>query len=94
MRLSKYEIESIKNIFSYYFEGEIYLFGSRIDDNKKGGDIDLYLVINNKNNLLKNKIKFLARLKKLIGDRKIDVVFNEDENRLIEKEAKKWGIKI
>jgi len=94
VRLSKYEIESIKNIFSYYFEGEIYLFGSRIDDNKKGGDIDLYLVINNKNNLLKNKIKFLARLKKLIGDRKIDVVFNEDENRLIEKEAKKWGIKI
>jgi len=94
MRLSNYEITTIKNIFVQYFEGEIYLFGSRIDDNKKGGDIDLYLVINNKNNLLKNKIKFLAKLKKLIGDRKIDVVFNEDENRLIEKEAKKWGIKI
>jgi hypothetical protein len=34
------------------------------------------------------KNKFLAKPKKKIRDQKIDVVFNEDENRLIEKEIR------
>ena len=77
-----------------YFDGEIYLFGSRVDDSKKGGDIDLYLKVSNKDNLFEKKIKFLSRVKRELGEQKIDVVFNEDENRLIEQEAKKWGIKL
>ena len=41
MRLSKRYIEVIKKYFKEFFEnGEIYLFGSRVDDSKKGGDID------------------------------------------------------
>jgi len=31
---------------------------------------------------------------KEIGKRKIDIVFNKDESRLIENEAKKWGVKL
>jgi len=54
----------------------------------------LYLVVKDKKNLFKKKIKFLAKLKRKIGEQKIDVVFNIDENRLIEKEARKWGVKI
>ena len=73
--------------------GEIFLFGSRVDDTKKGGDIDLYLVVEN-SNLFRKKLKFLAKIKRVIGEQKIDVVFNLDENRIIEQEAKKWGIKL
>ena len=63
-------------------------------DNKKGGDIDLYLVVENKENLFETKIKFLSRVKRELGEQKIDVVFNKDPNRLIEQEAKKWGIQL
>ena len=94
MRLSKKYQEVIKRNFLTYFDGEIYLFGSRVDDSKKGGDIDLYLKVSNKDNLFEKKIKFLSRVKRELGEQKIDVVFNEDENRLIEQEAKKWGIKL
>ena len=44
MRLNENEIKSIKETFIKIFkDGEIYLFGSRLDDNIKGGDIDLYI---------------------------------------------------
>ena len=95
MRLNDKYIMTIKNSFQEVFgEGEIYLFGSRVDDSKKGGDIDLYLVVKDKNDLFRKKLHFLAKIKKVLGEQKIDVVFNIDENRLIEQEAKKWGIKL
>ena len=93
MRLSKYYIDSIKSVFTSVFgTGEIYLFGSRVDDSKKGGDIDLYIEVKDKENLFDKKIKFLSKLKQKIEDQKIDVVFNEDSSRLIEREAKKWAV--
>jgi predicted nucleotidyltransferase len=95
MRLKENEIIQIKKSFESVFQtGKIYLFGSRIDDTKKGGDIDLFLEIEDKTNLFEKKIKFLAKLKIKIGDQKIDVVFNEDENRLIEKEIRKCRIQL
>jgi predicted nucleotidyltransferase len=92
MRLPLKTQQVIKKYFEVFFEGQIYLFGSRVDDSQKGGDIDLYLVINNKENIFRRKVKFLSRIKREIGDQKIDVVFNEDPCRLIEQEAIKWGI--
>ena len=92
MRLNEKYKNTIKKAFLEIFEGEIYLFGSRVDDNLKGGDIDLYLVV--KEYSLKKKLKFLAKIKKVLGEQKIDVIFNKDKNRLIEKEAKQWGIKL
>ena len=94
MRLSKKYQQTIKKYFNEFFDGEIYLFGSRVDDNKKGGDIDLYLVVENTENLFERKIKFLSRVKRELGEQKIDVVFNKDPNRLIEQEAKKWGVQL
>ena len=56
MRLKQHYIDSIKKYFVEVFEhGEVYLFGSRVDDTKKGGDIDLYLVVNNHLNLFEKK---------------------------------------
>ncbi len=95
MRLNKRYQEVIKRSFLEVFQkGEIYLFGSRVDDKQKGGDIDLYLRVETNENLFHKKLKFLAKIKKEIGEQKIDVVFNQDKNRLIEQEACRWGIKL
>ena len=95
MRLNQRYIQTIKENFSTVFGyGSIYLFGSRVDDTKKGGDIDLYLVVEDKTNLFRKKIKFLSKIKMILGEQKIDIVFNRDSNRLIEQEAIKWGIKL
>ena len=95
MRLSEKYISVIKKNFNEFFKnGEIYLFGSRVDDSKKGGDIDLYLVLQEHSNLFEKKLKFLSRIKRELGEQKIDVVFNIDSNRLIEKEAIEWGVKL
>ena len=98
MRLSPNYQEIIKKYFVEFFgTGEIYLFGSRVDDNQKGGDIDLYVVPENKlssSQLLEKKIDFLVQLKNRIGEQKIDVVIARDQNRLIEQEALRKGIKL
>ena len=95
MRLSNKYKEVIKKYFFNVFEkGEIYLFGSRVDDNKKGGDIDLYLILKEHNNLFQKKIKFLSKIKRELGEQKIDIVFNIDENRLIEQEAIRCGVRL
>ena len=42
MRLNSKEHSAIKGVLSKFDpEGKVYLFGSRIDDTKRGGDIDL-----------------------------------------------------
>ncbi|MFZ4667017.1 MAG: nucleotidyltransferase domain-containing protein [Prochlorotrichaceae cyanobacterium] len=95
MRLKSVEVEQIKTVFHAIFgEGNLYLFGSRVDDTRLGGDIDLFLEIENHDNLFEKKIKFLAKIKRAIGDQKIDVVFNQDPDRAIEKEVRKWRIKL
>jgi predicted nucleotidyltransferase len=95
MRLSNYYIDSIKSTFASVFgDGNIYLFGSRVDDDKKGGDIDLFIELDNKTDLFEKKVKFLAKLKQKIQEQKVDVVFNEDPSRLIEIEARKCAIML
>jgi len=93
MRLSQSEQQSINDVFSAVFEhGSLYLFGSRVDDTKKGGDIDLYIEPQERLQLGKKKIAFLVALKQRIGDRKIDVVIDRGSERLIDAVAKKEGV--
>ena len=95
MRLTSKEIGSIKNVFVEVFkEGSIYLFGSRVDDMQKGGDIDLYIISKSNKNLLDKKIDFLIKLKQKIGDQSIDVIISKDKNRLLEQEALQKGIQL
>jgi predicted nucleotidyltransferase len=96
MRLTTFEITTIqqnaKTIFGYVTK--VYLFGSRVDDSKKGGDIDLYVVPENQDNLHEKKIKFLTTLDLALGEQKIDVIIAKDPNRPIEKEAIAKGIEL
>jgi len=95
VRLTNKEIEAITSVYKDIFKsGNIYLFGSRVDDTKKGGDIDLYIQANNKENLTEKKLNFLIELKRKIGEQKIDVVISRDINRPIEQIALKNGIQL
>ncbi|MBL0708464.1 MAG: nucleotidyltransferase domain-containing protein [Sulfurimonas sp.] len=95
MRLTNFEVESIRQTYYDVFKkGVIYLFGSRVDDSLKGGDIDLYIDSESGENMLQKKLNFLVLLKEKIGDQKIDVVISKDKTRVIEKEALKNGIRL
>ncbi len=93
MRLTQKEQQAIKQTFQTFFnEGKIYLFGSRADDSRKGGDIDLYISTKDRTELVEKKINFLVGLQREIGEQKIDVVLDYGTNRLIDKRAKETGV--
>lgn len=93
MRITSKQHQAIKKYFLEVFKkGKIYLFGSRVDDNAKGGDIDLYVVTAEQKDLVRKKITFLAKLKKEIGEQKIDLVFDKGAERTIDRKAKSQGV--
>jgi predicted nucleotidyltransferase len=95
MRLSPHIVTEIKTCFHHVFgEGQIILFGSRVDNSLKGGDIDLYLLPEERTDLLHKKLRFLVMLKKHIGDRKIDVLIVSENKKSIEIEAMKTGVTL
>ncbi len=96
MRLTKYEQKAIKQLFIDVFgDGEIYLFGSRTDDNKRGGDIDLYLCPTMPcDDVYEKKIAFLVNLEVAIGEQKIDAIMARDASRPIEQVAIRDGIQL
>jgi len=84
MRLSQYEIELINLTARKCFgmETKVFLFGSRVDDSLRGGDIDLFIHNDKSSQLnLETKVCFLAEIKTKIGDQKIDVVFDNETTR-------------
>ncbi len=79
MRLSKFEIESITNLASRHFgsDVQVFLYGSRTNNQQRGGDIDLYIRNANGEHLdARTKINFITDLILRIGDQKIDVVLD------------------
>lgn len=73
MRISKLEIELLKNtICNIAPNTEVYLFGSRVDDNNKGGDIDILVLANRK---LSQNEKSLIRdtFCQKFGEQKLDI---------------------
>jgi predicted nucleotidyltransferase len=84
MRLTNTEVNIIKQVILYHIkDAKIILFGSRVYDNKKGGDIDL--LIQTKQNIgLKEEIKILAELEINGIERKVDLVlqtpFKKEQN--------------
>ena len=93
MRLSEKDIKIIKeNTKKIFGDSKIILFGSRVDDEVKGGDIDLYIIPENKENLFVKKLKLKAILEDMLF-KPVDIVVARGESRLIEKEAMK-GIEL
>ncbi len=77
MRLSANEISAIKEtVAGLDAAAKVILFGSRADDAKRGGDIDL-LILSEKLGF-KEKRKIRLELFKRIGEQKIDIIIARD----------------
>jgi predicted nucleotidyltransferase len=97
MRIKKEDIIIIKKITMEHFgdNAKVYLFGSRVDDQKKGGDIDLYIETDMKNDIFKKKLKMLGMLHRVLGEQKIDIVINNFINdKYIYQIARNEGIPL
>lgn len=95
MRLTPEQIVAIKSSAHEIFGADtnILLFGSRIDDQKSGGDIDLLIRPLNYDQILARKIQFLTVIERKIGTRKIDLVIEySDDPRPIIQIARATGI--
>ena len=96
MRLSKRIINIVQeNINKSFGNVNIYLFGSRVDDSKKGGDIDLAIDTNiSRQEFRKKKSLFLSLLMRIDFDYKIDVVNFNTKDILLNTEIRHNNIKI
>ena len=93
MRLSKREIEAILQVAEdiYGTDVKVYLFGSRVDDSRRGGDIDLLVRTTSARKGILDRVRMAARIKSLIGDQKIDIIGEYEDNQVV-REALKNGI--
>ena len=56
----------------------VWLFGSRVDDTKRGGDIDLLIETDqvDADALARTEISFLSKIQMKLGEQKIDVLLD------------------
>ncbi|PIF04192.1 MAG: DNA polymerase subunit beta [Arcobacter sp.] len=96
MRLSKRVLERLQDSIKKSFgDVNIYLFGSRTDDDKKGGDIDLAIDTNiSRQEFRKKKSLLLSILTRVDFEYKIDIVNFNTKNKLLYSEIQKNHIKL
>lgn len=97
MRLTEKQQTIIRTACQQHFpDGQCWLFGSRVDDNKRGGDIDLYIETSETDvtNIVNAKLAFLVTLSRQLGEQKIDVVVHRASSEMlsIHQIAKQTGI--
>jgi len=73
-------------------EANIYLFGSRANDDARGGDIDLLVI--SKKICLMDKLTVLARLHQILGEQKIDLAVYPDLSRPFARLALESGVPL
>jgi predicted nucleotidyltransferase len=99
MRLRSDEILAIERAGRACFppRSTIRLFGSRLDDTRRGGDIDLLVEPPEPlapADLVERRARFIANLYRLIGEQRIDVVIAPAEvpdDRPVVKTARRQG---
>lgn len=101
MRLSAAELDIVRKAFKAHFEAndQLWLFGSRVDDAKRGGDFDFYIETEQAQLRLAihNEQAFVGQLWRELGEQKIDTVLKltrHPDNLPIYKIAKATGVRI
>lgn len=93
MRLSEFEISSIRQtVAALDAEARVYLFGSRVDDAKRGGDIDLLIMSDRLT--LDDRGRIRWRLWELLGEQKIDIVIARDTSDPFVRIALNEGVEL
>lgn len=101
MRLTPREIEVLKEVAAEVFgpRARLFLFGSRLDDARRGGDIDLYVTgfARPVAEQLDAKLQFLVKAKERLGEQRIDIVFAAGSGESltpIQQIAEKTGVPL
>ncbi|NYZ12422.1 nucleotidyltransferase domain-containing protein [Azospirillum sp. RWY-5-1] len=79
MRLTPDEQDAIRRTAAAVFGADavVRLFGSRVDDARRGGDIDLHIETAAGRATFDNEARFLHALEGEIGERRVDFVVRE-----------------
>lgn len=100
MRLTSRQRSVIQQTLLEHFGGgsRILLFGSRTDDQARGGDIDLFVEpeIQDPDALVNARLQALVDLHKALGEQKIDIVISRRNgpNLPIHQVARETGIPL
>jgi len=96
MRLTKDAADSIRHIVNQTCEDtKVWLFGSRVDDCRKGGDIDLYIETGTEIKMME-QLRLMSKLQRVLGFRKIDLIIRTPSSpeRPIFQTAKETGMRL
>jgi predicted nucleotidyltransferase len=96
MRLESSQIQAIKKVINQVLNApyKIWVFGSRADAQKKGGDIDLLIETDT---VISNHAEMICRiygaLIMALGDRKIDILLKDSQTEILPifEIAKQYG---
>ncbi|MEI7614834.1 MAG: nucleotidyltransferase domain-containing protein [Betaproteobacteria bacterium] len=101
MRLTPQQQSAIRTAVAETFgeDANIWLFGSRVDDNKRGGDIDLLIETKELEvtTIVRAELAFLTKLQMKLGEQKIDVLIDYPSRKYtppIFAIAKQTGIQL
>ncbi|MEN8128645.1 MAG: nucleotidyltransferase domain-containing protein [Pseudomonadota bacterium] len=99
MRLSSQMQTIIRDTVHEVFglEATVFVFGSRIDDNAKGGDIDLLIQSANPIQRREHKaLQLVAKLQIRLGDQPIDVLVLDPQTprQPVHEEALSVGVRL
>jgi len=99
MRLTKYQQNAIRDEVTRIFgpNARVRLFGSRVDDESRGGDIDLHIEsTGTAAELLNRELQLRSRLLRRLGERRIDIVVYDGQRplRSIDAHARQTGVAL
>jgi hypothetical protein len=92
MRLTAAQRQVIREAGLRHFGTVPCLFGSRLDDSKRGGDIDLFIPGDwSADEAVPRRMRFCAELRQRLGDQKIDVVVGDHSASPIQRHCRSKG---
>jgi uncharacterized protein len=99
--LSNEQRRAIREAVEHQFgtDARVYLFGSRVDDDLRGGDIDLLVELEgipaHSRGAVEAKFRTLVEIQRRIGERKIDlIVAGAESDEAIVANARRQAVRV